>query len=72
MTRPLTCRQFTELLAAYLDGSVFGTERARFDIHLGVRQACASYFRTYQEATRLVREAAARRRVWRFPTGRTR
>jgi len=57
MTRALTCREFTEFLADYLDGSLSETERARFEVHLGVCKACVSYLRTYQETIRLGREA---------------
>jgi anti-sigma factor RsiW len=60
MTRALTCRELAEFLDDYLEGGLSETERARFDVHLGVCGACVSYLASYRETVRLGRRASAR------------
>lgn len=59
MTRPLTCREFTDFLADYLEGELPESEQTRFDAHLSCCPPCVSYLRTYGEAIRLGRRAHA-------------
>ena len=40
---PLVCREFVELVTAYLDGTLPAPERARFEAHLAERDGCDGY-----------------------------
>ena len=40
---PLVCREFVELVTAYLDGALPEAERARFEAHLAECDGCAGY-----------------------------
>lgn len=59
MTRPLTCREFTDFLADYLEGELPDSEQTRFDAHRSCCPPCVSYMCTYREAIRLGRRAHA-------------
>jgi len=55
----LTCREFIDFLASYLDGEIAPGERERFDQHLGVCPACVDYLASYRETIRLSAESAS-------------
>jgi len=59
MTRALTCREVTNLLADYLEGDLPKGVRGRFDSHLAGCSSCVSYAWSYQEGVRLARKASA-------------
>jgi len=40
---PLVCREFVELVTAYLEGALPAHERARFEAHLAECDGCAGY-----------------------------
>lgn len=52
----LTCREMTDFLADYLDGSLGVAERHLFDEHLAGCPECMAYLRSYAEAIRLARQ----------------
>ena len=52
----LTCREMTDLLADYLDGSLSVAERHLFDEHLAGCPECIAYVRSYAETIRLARQ----------------
>jgi anti-sigma factor RsiW len=59
MQRALTCREFVEFLADYLDGRLTADELDCFNRHLSACPSCVSYVRSYQTARRLGRGAFA-------------
>lgn len=59
MQSKLTCREFVEFLAVYLEGRLPEEQLARFQAHLASCPPCVSYTRSYQDAVRLGREAFA-------------
>ena len=40
---PLSCREFVELVTAYLEGALEHGEHARFEEHLGACDNCTAY-----------------------------
>ncbi len=59
MHSKLTCREFVEFLAVYLEGRLPEDQLARFHAHLAVCPPCVSYTRSYQDTVRLGRGAFA-------------
>ena len=55
MRNDLTCREFVEFLADYLEGRLPEAELTRFNAHLAACPACVSYTRSYQDTVRLGR-----------------
>jgi anti-sigma factor RsiW len=55
----VTCKEFIEFLAAYLERELPSAEIAAFDAHLGVCPDCVDYLRTYRDAIALGRIALA-------------
>jgi anti-sigma factor RsiW len=53
---PLTCREFVEVVSAYLEDGLDPADRARFDEHLELCDPCV----TYVEQIRLTIEASGR------------
>ena len=53
---PLTCREFVEVVSAYLEGALDPADRARFEEHLEACDPCV----TYIEQIRLTIEASGR------------
>jgi anti-sigma factor RsiW len=49
---PLVCREFVELVTEYLEGTLPGTERARFEAHLAECDGCSGYL---EDMRRMVR-----------------
>jgi anti-sigma factor RsiW len=49
----MTCREFTDFLADYLDGDLALAERSRFDEHLAECPDCLVYLRGYEQTVRL-------------------
>jgi len=45
MGRDLTCKELVELITAYLDGSLRGRRRHRFESHLASCDGCTRYVR---------------------------
>lgn len=43
MGRDLTCKELVELVTAYLDGSLRGRRRRRFESHLAACDGCTRY-----------------------------
>ena len=41
----LTCRQMTELVTEYLEGTLSWKDRLRFQLHLGICRHCREYLR---------------------------
>ena len=52
----LTCREMTDFLADYLDGTLAPAERVPFEAHLAECPECVAYLRSYAETIRLARE----------------
>jgi len=52
----LTCREMTDFLGDYLDGSLALAERCLFDKHLADCPECVAYLRSYAETIRLARQ----------------
>ena len=52
----LTCREMSDFLADYLDGSLGVAERHLFDEHLAGCPECIAYLRSYAETIRLARQ----------------
>jgi anti-sigma factor RsiW len=55
----MTCRELTDFLDDYLDGSLAAQARATFDTHIGECPECATYLATYAATIRLAKVAAA-------------
>jgi anti-sigma factor RsiW len=51
----VTCRELTDFLVDYLDGTLGADERGRFDAHLARCPDCVTYLRAYRETIRLGR-----------------
>jgi anti-sigma factor RsiW len=45
MGRDLTCKELVELVTGYLDGSLRGRRRRRFESHLAGCEGCTRYLR---------------------------
>jgi anti-sigma factor RsiW len=45
MGRELTCKELVELVTAYLDGSLHGRRRRRFESHLAGCEGCTRHVR---------------------------
>jgi anti-sigma factor RsiW len=43
MGRELTCKELVELVTAYLEGTLPGRQRRRFDAHLAACDRCTAY-----------------------------
>jgi anti-sigma factor RsiW len=52
MGRDLTCKELVELVTAYLDGSLRGRQRRRFESHLAACDGCTRYLRQMETAIR--------------------
>lgn len=52
--RGLTCRELVELVTDYLDGALSEVDRARFEEHLAVCEACVHYFGQIRRTVRLL------------------
>jgi predicted anti-sigma-YlaC factor YlaD len=52
----LTCREMTDFLADYLDGSLSPAERHLVGKHLADCPECIAYLRSYAETIRLARQ----------------
>jgi predicted anti-sigma-YlaC factor YlaD len=61
MTVPLTCREFTDFLTAYVDGELPRADVDEFERHVGACPPCNAYLDTYRETVRLVRLCAGGR-----------
>lgn len=57
MKTTLSCREFVDFLAEYLNGKIRGDQLARFNAHLHTCPSCASYTRTYRDTVHLGRGA---------------
>lgn len=57
--RVLTCRELTDFLGDYVDGTLGLDERALFDGHVAECPDCLAYLRTYAETLRLAKDAHA-------------
>lgn len=53
----MTCREFAEFIADFLDGELPATERQQFERHLGVCVNCARYLESYRQSTALGKRA---------------
>jgi len=49
----LTCREMVELMNDYLEGAHAEGERARFEAHLSICDACTTYLAQVRETIRL-------------------
>lgn len=45
MGRDLTCKELVELVTGYLDGTLRGRRRRRFEAHLSACEGCTRYVR---------------------------
>ena len=52
MGRDLTCKELVELVTGYLDGSLRGRRRRRFEAHLAACDGCTAYLRQMQATIR--------------------
>ena len=60
MGRELTCKELVELITGYLEGSLRGRQRRRFETHLAGCEGCSRYLAQMEatiRATGLLREA---------------
>lgn len=57
MSRGVTCREFAEFLADYLDGELAASARSEFDFHLSRCPSCVAYMNTYRATRELARVA---------------
>ena len=53
MGRDLTCKELVELVTGYLDGSLRGRRRRRFEAHLGACDGCTAYLREMEITIRV-------------------
>lgn len=53
MGRDLTCKELVELVTGYLDGSVRGRRRRRFEVHLAGCDGCTRYLRQMEATIRM-------------------
>jgi anti-sigma factor RsiW len=53
MGRDLTCKELVELVTGYLDGSLRGRRRRRFEAHLTACDGCTRYLRQMEATIRL-------------------
>lgn len=53
MGRDLTCKELVELVTGYLDGSVRGRRRRRFEAHLAGCDGCTRYLGQMEATIRL-------------------
>jgi anti-sigma factor RsiW len=53
MGRDLTCKELVELVAGYLDGSLRGRRRRRFEAHLAACDGCTRFLRQMEATIRL-------------------
>lgn len=53
---PLVCREFVELVTAYLEGTLPDAERARMDAHLAECDGCAGYLEDMRRLVGSLRE----------------
>ena len=52
-----TCREFIELLSAYVDGELSEDVRFRFDAHVAACPACSAYLESYEATVKLAKAA---------------
>jgi len=52
MGRDLTCKELVELVTGYLDGSLRGRRRRRFESHLAACDGCTRYLRQIEATIR--------------------
>jgi anti-sigma factor RsiW len=55
----MTCREALDFLMAYVDNELTAEQRAEFDRHLAICDACRSYLASYQATLRLERTSNA-------------
>jgi predicted anti-sigma-YlaC factor YlaD len=53
MGRDLTCKELVELVTGYLDGSVRGRRRRRFEAHLAECDGCTRYLHQMEATIRM-------------------
>ncbi|HEX6579692.1 MAG TPA: zf-HC2 domain-containing protein [Actinomycetota bacterium] len=53
MGRDLTCKELVELVTGYLDGSLRGRLRRRFEAHLAACDGCTRYLRQMEATIRM-------------------
>jgi anti-sigma factor RsiW len=58
-TRTLTCKELTEVLTDYLEGTMALEDRARFEAHLALCEGCATYVAQMRQVIETVRELRA-------------
>ena len=51
----MTCRDVIDFLMAYVDGQLTAEQRAAFDQHLSICEACRDYLASYGATLRLER-----------------
>ena len=52
MGRDLSCKELVELVTGYLDGSLGGRRRRRFEAHLAACDGCTAYLRQMETTIR--------------------
>ena len=55
----MTCREFAEFIAEFLDGELPSAERRAFEDHLARCRNCARYLEGYRQTVALGRQAFA-------------
>ena len=53
----MTCREFAEFIAEFLDGALASAERQTFEDHLARCRNCARYLEGYRQAVALGKQA---------------
>lgn len=52
--KDLSCQELTELITAYLEGTLATADRQRFEAHLAVCQGCTNYLDQMRKTIALV------------------
>ena len=56
--KPLTCKEFIDFLAEYLDGELSAERVAIFDQHLAICPDCVAYLESYKSTIGLLKDAS--------------
>ena len=57
MGRDLTCKELVELITGYLEGTLRGRQRRRFESHLAACDGCTRYLAQMEATIRADRDA---------------
>jgi anti-sigma factor RsiW len=55
----MTCKEVLDFLMSYLDGELTAEQRAEFERHLAICDACRDYIASYKSTVQLERSTAS-------------